>query len=95
MSKRYYQGETMRQNVVVQDVNGALVDPDTIVMSIVDPAETVKIDAQTMTKDSTGKYHYDYLLATDAVTGKWTTEVKAVKGFTQIEQDEFTVMETV
>ena len=85
----------MRQNVVVRDVNGALVDPDTIVMSIVDPEERVKIDAQTMTKDSTGKYHYDYLLATDAVTGKWTTEVKAVKGFTQIEQDEFTVMETV
>jgi len=95
MSKRYYQGETVRQNVEVTDVNGILVDPDTIVITIHDTEGTAKADEQTMTKDSTGKYHYDYLLDADALAGDWTTELKAVKGFTAIEQDEFTVMEAI
>ena len=95
MSKRYYQGETVRQNIEATDVNGILVDPDTIVITIHDTDGAVKADEQTMTKDSTGKYHYDYLLAADALVGEWTTEIKAVKGFTAIEQDEFTVMEAI
>lgn len=95
MSKKYYQGETMRQKAEVRDTNKALVDPDTIVISIVDPDDTVKTDEQAMTKDATGEYHYDHLLAADAGVGKWTTQIKAVKGFTQIEQDEFTVMEAI
>jgi uncharacterized protein YfaS (alpha-2-macroglobulin family) len=95
MSKMYYQGETMSQTVEVRITTGALVDPDTIVITIVDPEGATKIDAQGMTKDGTGEYSYDYLLAVDAEIGKWKTEIKAVKGFTQIEQDEFTVMEAL
>ena len=91
MSKRYYQGETMRQSVEVMDEAGALVDPDSIVISIIPPAG-VASDPVNMTKDSTGKYHYDYLLETDAEEGEWQTEIKAVKDFTAIEQDEFAVM---
>ena len=93
MSKMYYQGETMRQSVEVTDTNGALVDADSIVITIVDPTGTTQASAQAMTNDSTGKYHYDYLIAADAALGEWQTEIKAVKGFTAIEQDEFTVME--
>jgi uncharacterized protein YfaS (alpha-2-macroglobulin family) len=95
MSKRYYQGETMRQSVEVRDTNGTLLDADTIVISIVDPEGTVQVNTQAMTKDSTGKYRYDYLLAVDAEEGEWKTEIKAVKSFTTIEQDEFTVMEAL
>ena len=95
MSKMYYQGETMRQNVEVTDIAGKLVDADTIVITIIDPEETVQASAQAMTNDSTGKYYYDYLIATDALKGEWKTEIKAVKGFTAIEQDEFTVMEAL
>jgi len=95
MSKMYYQGETARQNVEVRDVYGRLIDPDTIVITIIDVEETVKADEQTMTKDATGKYHFDYLLAEDAILGEWKTEIKAVKGFTAIEQDEFRVMEAI
>lgn len=91
----YYQGETMPQTVEVRGTNGALTDPDTIVITIINPDETKEIDAQNMTKDGTGEYSYDYLIATDAVIGKWKTEIKAVKGFTQIEHDEFTVMEAL
>jgi uncharacterized protein YfaS (alpha-2-macroglobulin family) len=95
MSKRYYQGETVRQSVEVTDTNGALTNAESIVITIVDPEDTEQVSAQTMTNDSTGKYHYDYLIAADAEKGKWKTEIKAVKGFTAIEQDEFTVMEAV
>ena len=85
----------MPQNVEVRDKDRILTDPDTIVITIIDPEGTTKADAQAMTKATTGKYSYDYLIAADAVTGKWETEIKAVKGYTQIEQDEFTVMEAL
>jgi uncharacterized protein YfaS (alpha-2-macroglobulin family) len=93
MSKMYYQGETMRQSVEVTDTNGALINATSIVITIIDPEGTEQVSAAAMTNDSTGKYHYDYLIAADAEKGEWQTEVKAVKGFTAIEQDEFTVME--
>lgn len=95
MSKMYYQGETMSQTVEVRTTAGALVDPDTIVITIIDPAGTTKADAQSMTKDGTGEYSYDYLIAEDAILGEWKTKIKAVKGFTKIEQDEFTVVEAI
>lgn len=95
MTKAYYQGETMRQKAEVTTIAGALVDPDTVVISIIDPEETLKVDEQDMTKTTTGIYRYDYLLETDALKGKWETKIKAVKGFTAIEQDEFTVLEAI
>ena len=95
MSKRYHQGETMGQTVDVTTVKGILTDPDTIVITIVDSEGVKKADAQDMAKEETGKYRYDYLIAADGALGKWCTEIKAVKGFTQIEQDEFTVMEAL
>lgn len=95
MSKRYFQGETAHQYVKVTDVRGILQDPDTIVISIVDVNKTLVVDKIAMTKRAIGEYRYDYLLAADAKIGKWVTEVKAIKGFTQIEQDEFTVMEAL
>lgn len=85
----------MRQDVEVTDRKGILIDADTIVITIVDPEETMKVDEQNMLHDDTGEYHYNYLLATDAVEGKWATEVKAIKGFTAIDQDEFTVVEAI
>lgn len=95
MSKKYYQGETMGQTVDATDIDGILVDPDMIVITIVDPEGITKVDEQDMAKEGTGKYRYDYLIAVDAALGKWTTEIKAVKGYTQIEQDVFTVMEAL
>lgn len=83
----------MPQTVDVTEEDGALIDPDTLVISIVDPEGETKVDEQGMTKESKGKYRYNYLIAVDATLGKWTTEVEATKGFVQIEQDEFTVME--
>ena len=95
MSKLYYQGETIRQKVHITDVNNSLVDPDTIVITIIDSESIKKVDAEAMSKDDTGKYYYDHLIPTDAAIGKWKVEIKAVKGFTAIEQDKFTVLEAI
>ena len=95
MSKLYHQGETFPQKVLVTDAVKTLIDPTSIVITIIDSENTKKVDAEAMIKDSTGKYHYYHLIPTDAVIGKWTTEVKAVKGFTAIEQDQFTVVEAI
>ncbi len=95
MSKIYHQGETIRQKAHVTDVSKTLIDPDTIVITIIDSENSKKVDTQAMTKDVTGKYYYNYLIPTDAVVGVWTTEIKAVKGFTAIEQDQFTVVESI
>jgi len=85
----------MRQKVEVTDVSKTLINPTSIVITIVDSESTKKVDAEAMINDSTGKYHYDHLIPTDAALGEWTTEIKAVKGFTAIEQDRFTVVDSI
>lgn len=95
MARMYYQGETIRQKAYVTDNSGTYIDPDTIVITITDSEGTKKVDAQAMTKDVTGKYYYDYLIPTDAASNQWITEIKAVLGFTAIEQDQFTVREAI
>ena len=94
MAKIYFQGETVRQKAYVTDESGALIDPSSILITVVDSGGVKKVEAQAMSKDATGKYHHDYLLASDAALGQWLVEVKAVLGFTAIEQDQFTVVES-
>ena len=95
MSKIYHRGETIRQKAHITDTTNTLVNPDTIVITIIDSESTKKVDAQAMTNEATGKYYYDHLIPTDAVIGTWTTEIKAVKIVTAIEQDQFTVIEAI
>jgi len=95
MSKLYHQGETFKQKAEVTDAGKTLVNPDTIVITIVDSESAKKVDAEAMVNDSTGKYHYDHLIPADAALGEWTTEIKAVKAFTAIEQDRFTVVDSI
>lgn len=92
MSKLYYQGETIRQKAEIRGVVGQLIEPDTIEITIEDPEGTLKVEDGAMSDEAVGKYFYDYLIPVDAEIGKWRTEVKAVKGYIAIEQDEFTVM---
>lgn len=90
----YHQGETFRQKANVKDISdGSDMDPDTIVVTIVDSAGTKQIDAQAMERDEPGQYHYDYNLADDASVGEWNTEIEADRGGAiAIEQDIFRVL---
>lgn len=94
MARMYFQGESVHQIAEVRDVNGTLVDPDTIIISITDLTGANKVDEVAMDKEDTGEYSHDYLVPTDALVGLWTVEIKAIKGFTAIEQDHFTVLDS-
>jgi uncharacterized protein YfaS (alpha-2-macroglobulin family) len=65
-----------------------LTDPDSVKINIIDPTDTLKVTQGTMTKDSTGVYHYDWQSATTDALGLYTIKVYAVSGsLTSIEKD--------
>jgi uncharacterized protein YfaS (alpha-2-macroglobulin family) len=45
-------------------------------ITIIDPDGTVKVDAASMSPVTTGKYEYEYTLATDAAKGKWSGKIE-------------------
>lgn len=92
---KYYRGETFRQKAHVTDADGTDTDPTTIKITIEDSTGTKKITTTDMTKDSTGYYHYDYDIPSDAELGQWITEVIADKTQKAIEHDMFIVMEAL
>lgn len=88
----YYQGETITLKAIVKDTDRALANPTTsITITVKDPDSATKVDAQAMSNDSTGKYHYDYAIPSDATTGVWRVEVTASSGKPSLEQHSFVV----
>ena len=92
MSHVYYQGETVRQKAEVKNVKGVYITPDTITITIKDPAGTLVATEEAMSEDDIGRYYYDYFILDEAEQGDWKTEVKAVKGYKAVEQDGFRVI---
>ncbi len=74
-------GETVVCSVEVKNTAGVLVDPATsMTTTITSPQKTIVVSAQNMSKDSTGKYHYDYTSEVTAPDGKYTAAYKATDG---------------
>jgi uncharacterized protein YfaS (alpha-2-macroglobulin family) len=97
MVEKIHRGDTRRINAWYKnEVTGQYQDPDsgTKEMKIYDPAGALKAtvtDVQ-FTKDSTGKFHYDYAIPTDAAYGDWSYTVKGTLGsMVETEQFFFTV----
>lgn len=73
-------GETVICSVEVKNDAGTLVDPATSMkITITDKNKAVVVNAVTMTKDSTGKYHYD-CQTTGYIDGKYEVSYKATDG---------------
>jgi uncharacterized protein YfaS (alpha-2-macroglobulin family) len=73
-----YQGETISRQLTFRDKDGALLDPDTITITIYNPT-----GASTTTPTASGSggvYTFDYTLASDAPVGTWVFTVAASKG---------------
>ena len=87
---QYQRGSTVRLKVNIYDASGALYDPDTSVkVSVTDPDGTEKLTATDMTKESTGKYYYDWQTASDYTIGAYKQKVTSVDGSkTSIEIDD-------
>lgn len=53
-------------------VDGTLTDPTSVKISVMDPLGDTIVTLATATRDSTGRYHYSYPFAADAITGNYT-----------------------
>ncbi len=70
-------GDVIRSSVTFKNISGTVVDPDSVVLEIKLPDSTVisytYLVGPTVVKDSTGKYHVDYLLTQSGIHyTKWT-----------------------
>lgn len=77
---KFIQKATVWVRAYVYDADGALVDPTSVKLTLVDAAEVKKVDALAMTKYAVGVYDYYYNLASDAAEGWWNIEVWATDG---------------
>jgi len=89
----FQQGETVVVTAVFTSDAGVETDPSSsITVTIDDSAAAEKVAAGEMTKSSTGRYYYRYLLAADAAVGTWNYGVTATSGaIVTIEEGTFTV----
>lgn len=68
MTNAYDIGALVRLTGTFKDIDGAVTDPTTVTVTVVDPLGTST--DYSPTKDSTGVYHYDLDL-TGATAGTW------------------------
>ena len=77
---KFLRKSTIWVRAYVYDADGALVDPTSIKLTLVDSGETKKVDSLAMDKAETGIYDYYYNLASDAAEGWWNGEVWVTDG---------------
>lgn len=66
------QGGTIRLYANYRDGTGALVDPTTPLVDILDPVGAVIVNDAVPVHDSLGSYHYDWTPSGSATIGDWT-----------------------
>ena len=72
-------GETVICSITVKNDAGVLTDPaSSMKITITDPRGNTVVASQDMVKDSTGMYHYDYLVA--SAIRKYTVIYTATDG---------------
>ena len=71
----YFFSETVRINNTFYDVDGALYDPETLSLSVIDPEgtviKTVTYAADEIKKTSVGIFYYNYDVPASGVSGYW------------------------
>ena len=87
--KRYKRGTSIRLEATIKNADGDLVDPNTSVkVTVIDSAVTTAVNAQTMTKVSTGIYYYDWQTTGREALLIYKQIVTAVDGsYTSIDED--------
>ena len=74
-------GETVICSATVKTTAGVLYDPaDSMKITITNYINSIEVDDQAMTKDSTGEYHYDWTSLATADKGTYTAIYKATDG---------------
>ena len=79
--KTFNRGETVICSIEIKDADGNFSDPATSTqITITDPSGTDVVDDQAMTKDSIGKYHYDYTSSSSAKLGNYLVKYVLTDG---------------
>ena len=77
----FHCGETVICSIEVRDADGNLADPSTSMnITITDNKNGCEVESQSMTKDSTGKYHYDWNTSADSILGIYYVVYTATDG---------------
>ena len=72
--------------------SGSYTDPGSMIIHIYDPTGSAMVSGSSMTKDSTGNYHYDFTPGTADATGVYTVVYTAITGARVAKRkDHFTV----
>lgn len=88
----YQRDETVVLEIEYRTTDDVLVDPDTVTISVYEPDGTLLVTAQTATKESTGTYSYDVLVASDTDVGNYDVRWRAKTGTRyQIDKDVYEV----
>lgn len=91
-------GDTVRMQSEITDPDtGAAVSPQTVVVSLIDPAGTTMVDAQSASIKVTGTYYYDYDIPSDGNVGFWRYNFKATAsdGRVDITKEDFEVVTAI
>ena len=77
----FIRGETVICSVQVKNSSGVLTDPSTSMkITITNNINGIEVNDQTMTKDDTGLYHYDWTSSAANLKGTYCVYYKATDG---------------
>lgn len=87
------QGGTVRLLATYEDATGALVDPGSPLVDIIDPSNTTVVTGAVPVRDALGEFHYDFAIDAAAPLGGWVARFTGVINGGTITGDEpFTVL---
>ncbi len=78
----WYPNNVMRLGILVYNGEGKPVNPDTLNLTVYDPASNLyfTVNLSQMTQKSTGYYQYQYAMPTNTATGMYLAVVNATQG---------------
>lgn len=89
MAERVGQGGTIRLDARYVDGTGALTNPTTPRISIIDANSVTQVSNATPTQDGTGLFHYDYTVPALGVLGLWTARWTGTINSVNVTGDDF------
>lgn len=93
MTQKIGQGGTIPLDAEFTDGTGALVDPGTPLVDILDPDDVAVVSDAVPTRQSTGRYVFEHEVALDAALGMWTAHwTGSINGVPVVADDPFEVV---
>lgn len=77
MSKELGETVTIRATIKDPEDSNKLVDPESVLLTIVNPDDTTVLSCRQMTKESVGVYVYKHTISVAAQIGGYTGNIKA------------------